>query len=223
MARPVLAFDVYGTLFDTRGVVTALSACAGQDAGELAQLWRDKQLEYSFRRGLMGAYEDFTECTRQALDYVCARAGLALDDEQRTGLLASYGELPAFADAAPALEHLEADGFAIYAFSNGPARAVWNLLQSSQLAPYFLDVVSVDEIRSFKPDPAVYRHFLRRANCHGTGTWLVSANPFDVIGALAVGWEAAWIQRDPQAIFDPWDVQPSATLRDLTELRSLFG
>ena len=192
MARPVLAFDVYGTLFDTRGVIAALAAYAGQDAGALAQLWRDKQLEYSFRKGLMGAYQDFTQCTRQALDYVCTRAGLALDDEQRSNLLAAYDHLPAFDDAEPALEQLETDGFAIYAFSNGPARAVWSLLQSSQLAPYFLDVISVDEIRSFKPDPEVYRHFLRRANCHGSGTWLVSANPFDVIGALAAGWQAAW-------------------------------
>jgi 2-haloacid dehalogenase len=223
MARPVLAFDVYGTLFDTRGVAAALAEVAGQRAGELAQLWRDKQLEYSFRRGLMGVYEDFTECTRRALDYVCARTGLALEPAQHANLLAAYQRLPAFDDASPALEQLETDGFAIYAFSNGPARAVWELLQSSQLAPYFLDVISVDEVRSFKPDPEVYRHFLRRANCHGSGTWLVSANPFDVIGALTVGWQAAWIRRDPKTIFDPWDLQPSATLRDLTELRALFG
>ena len=84
-----LAFDVYGTLIDTHGVVTALQKTVGDQALQFSQTWRDKQLEYSFRRGLMQNYQSFSVCTRQALDYTCARFKAPLTDDEKRDLLDS--------------------------------------------------------------------------------------------------------------------------------------
>jgi 2-haloacid dehalogenase len=212
-----LAFDVYGTLIDTHGVVTELRETLGADAEAFSRVWRDKQLEYSFRRGLMRDYADFGVCTRQALDWTCAARGVRMTAEQKDGLLASYRALPAFADARPALQRLQGGGFDVYAFSNGKAEAVEDLLVAAGLRELVRGIVSCDEVRSFKPDPAVYRHFLARTAAAETATWMVSGNPFDVIGALSAGMRAAWVRRDPAAVFDPWGTEPTLTVTGLEE------
>ena len=213
-----LAFDVYGTLIDTHGVVDALRGMVGDRAQDFSQTWRDKQLEYSFRRGLMQQYESFAVCTRQALDYTCAYYQADLSETARTALLEQYRELPAFDDVLPALTRLKSAGYRLFAFSNGTAEAVSHLLIAAGLIDCFLDVVSVDEIKSFKPNPAVYTHFLRRAGALGQASWLISSNPFDVIGAQAAGLRGAWVQRSPHALFDPWGMQPNLQVGSLIEL-----
>ena len=212
-----LAFDVYGTLIDTDGVVAELNKTVAADAQEFSRAWRDKQLEYSFRRGLMQDYADFAVCTRQALDWTCAARGARVTDEQKEDLLAAYRALPAYADAKPALERLQGGGFDIYAFSNGKADAVEALLVAAGLRDLFNGVVSVDDVRSFKPNPAVYRHFLERVEDAEAVAWMVSGNPFDVIGAVSAGMRAAWVRRDPSAVFDPWGVEPTLTVASLGE------
>ncbi len=214
------AFDVYGTLIDTHGVIDALEPMLGPRAAGFSQAWRDKQLEYSFRRGLMRQYAPFSVCTGQALDYTCARFGLELDPADRMRLLDAYGTLPAFADAPEALSLARSAGFRMFAFSNGKAEAVDSLLTQAGLRDFFLDVVSVDEVKSFKPDPAVYAHFLRRSGAVGTDAWLISGNPFDVIGAMAAGMRAAWVRRTPEALFDPWEIEPDLTVHHLSDLAS---
>jgi 2-haloacid dehalogenase len=218
-----LAFDVYGTLIDTAGVVTELDSLVGDRAVEFARLWREKQLEYSFRRGLMQNYADFSVCTRDALDYACGHHGLAMGQQDKERLLAAYRTLPAFTDAAPGLENLKGEPYRLFAFSNGSAAAVGQLLRHAGLAEYFEEVISVDEIKSFKPNPAVYCLFLRRAGAAGSESWLISSNPFDVIGAISAGMRAAWVKRDPKAIFDPWDIRPTRTLNSLLELPDVIA
>jgi len=186
-----LAFDVYGTLIDTHGLLDALQEIVGDQAAAFSLAWRDKQLEYAFRRGLMGRYVDFGVCTRQALDHTCASFAAAASEDQRGDLLARYRRLPAFADVREGLENLRQQGFRLYAFSNGTASAVAGLLEAAGIDEYFIDIVSVEGCSSFKPDPAVYRYFLRRAAAEADGTWLISSNPFDVIGAVSVGMQAA--------------------------------
>lgn len=217
--RQVLAFDVYGTLIDTHGVVEQLEAVVGADAAAFSQAWRDRQLEYAFRRGLMQNYVDFATCTRQALEHTCASRGVALSAAQCDALLDRYRRLPAFADAVPGLAALAAAGHRLFAFSNGTAGAVETLLRGAGLRDFFEDVVSVDELRSYKPNPAVYAHFLRRAGCTGDAASLVSANPFDVIGAVSAGMRGVWVRRSPQAVFDPWELRPTLTVAGLDELQ----
>jgi 2-haloacid dehalogenase len=213
-----LAFDVYWTLIDTHGVVSALQELVGERAKVFSQTWREKQLEYSFRRGLMQNYENFAVCTGHALDYACMSFDVSLTKEQKQELLDSYRRLPAFDDVENALARLQAAGYRLYAFSNGSAEAVEGLLAGAGIRDFFLGVVSVDDIRSFKPSPAVYSHFLRSSGASGGNAWLISSNPFDVIGAISAGMRAAWVRRSPQAIFDPWGIEPSLVVDGLSTL-----
>ncbi|MCP3670281.1 MAG: haloacid dehalogenase type II [Gammaproteobacteria bacterium] len=215
-----LAFDVYGTLIDTHGVKVSLAEMMGDKADLFSTLWREKQLEYSFRRGLMQNYQDFAVCTRDALEYCCLQLGEDLSAEQKQRLLQEYRKLPAFSDVEPCLKQLQQGDYRMFAFSNGHADAVTGLLQHAGIDQYFAGVVSVDEIKSFKPNPAVYAHFLRRSGASGAQAWLISSNPFDVIGAVSAGMSSAWVQRSPQAVFDPWGIEPTITLTSLTDLDS---
>lgn len=218
-----LGFDVYGTLIDTAGVTAALRPLAGEQAGAFAQLWREKQLEYSFRRALMDRYEDFSVCIAQAFEFACRRFRVAPDDAQRARLLGLYRQLPAFADVAPGLVTLGRLPLRLYAFSNGRRDDVEALLQSAGIRGHFEGVVSLEDARTFKPDPAAYAHFLAAAQVRGEEAWLISSNPFDVIGAVSAGMKAAWVRRSPEAIFDPWEIAPTATIDSIAELARLFG
>lgn len=215
-----IAFDVYGTLIDTHGVVVMLHRHLGDRAAEFSRCWREKQLEYSFRRALMQNYQTFAVCTSQALDYTCACYKVPLSQEQKQELLDAYRVLPAFSDVEQGLRLAQQSGFRLYAFSNGSREAVEKLLATAGIRDFFLDVVSVDEMKSFKPNPGVYCHFLRRAESVGEETWLVSSNPFDVLGADSAGLRTAWLQRSPEAIFDPWGSDPTVTITSLVELAS---
>jgi 2-haloacid dehalogenase len=216
--RTALAFDVYGTLIDTHGVTQVLNAQLGNQARAFSTAWRNKQLEYTFRRGLMREYRPFEVCTREALAYTCSAFNLVLGEESIETLLKAYGALPAFPDAKAGLARAQEAGFRLFAFSNGTAEAVDRLLRQAELRDFFLDVVSADEVETFKPDPGIYAHFLARAGVSGSEAWLVSSNPFDVLGAMSASMRSAWVRRSPEAIFDPWGVPPTLTVADLTVL-----
>lgn len=213
-----LAFDVYGTLIDTHGLVARLQVMMGARAAEFSRTWRDKQLEYSFRRGLMQNYETFAVCTRHALDYTCSFYKIQLAEELKDELLSGYRVLPAFDDVEAGLSVLQASGFRSYAFSNGSADAVDTLLTSAGIRDLFLGVVSVDDLKSFKPNPAVYCHFMRKSGASAGNAWLISSNPFDVIGAISAGMRSVWLKRSDEAIFDPWGIEPTLTLSSLLDL-----
>jgi 2-haloacid dehalogenase len=210
---------VYGTLINTHGVVSALEELVGDSAKTFSSTWRDKQLEYSFRKGLMQNYETFAVCTSQALDYTCAFYGVDLNDEQKKELMSIYRILPAFDDVKEGLTRLKAAGFRLFAFSNGAAEALEVLLSNAGIRDLFLGVVSVDDVKSFKPNPGVYSHFLRKSKSTGGSVWLISSNPFDVIGAISAGMKSAWVRRSPDAVFDPWGIEPTITVTDLVDLR----
>jgi len=218
-----LAFDVYGTLIDTHGVVVRLREFIGDRAGAFSQAWRDKQLEYSFRRGLMRRYASFAVCTRQALDYTSDQFGVALDTDQKAALMAAYRELPAFEDVAESLAGLKAEGHALYAFSNGTAEAVEALIAAASIRALFDGVISVDDVKTFKPNPDVYTYLLDRTAASADDTWLISSNPFDVIGAVCSGLRSAWVRRSTQSVFDPWGIEPTVTITSLHELGRSIG
>ncbi|MEM9315814.1 MAG: haloacid dehalogenase type II [Pseudomonadota bacterium] len=213
-----LAFDIYGTLINPHGVVSLLETMVGPEAQAVSNTWRSKQLEYTFRRGLMEAYANFAVCTRQALDYACAAHRIDLTPGQKDALLSRYRELPAFADVGASLARLAGDGHRLVAFSNGTADAVHNLLRAAAIEALFDGVVSVDAVRTFKPAPAVYAHLCEVTGSSPAQTWLISSNPFDVIGASSFGMKAAWVRRDSSAVFDPWDMEPDVVVGDLEEL-----
>jgi 2-haloacid dehalogenase len=213
-----LAFDVYGTLLDTHNVITVLKKHIGDKAPEFSRIWREKQLEYSFRRGLMQNYENFAVCTGNALDYTSAYLKFPLRAAVKAELIGAYKVLPPFDDVITGLDNAKKAGFKMFAFSNGTAEAVESLLVNAGIRDYFLGVVSVDEVKSFKPNLGVYCHFLRRAGTTGADAWLISSNPFDVIGAISAGMRAAWVKRSADAVFDPWGIDPTLTVSNLSGL-----
>ena len=218
MSPTTLAFDVYGTLIDTQGVESKLNELVGDIATEFSKTWREKQLEYSFRRGLMENYENFAVCTKDALEYTCIYYKVSLTTEDKGELLNSYRTLPAHKDVKEGLAKLKAANFRLYAFSNGRADAVDELLTAAGIRDYFLGIISADDLKSFKPNPAVYQHFLVTSGSPANNSWLISSNPFDVIGAISAGMKAAWIQRSKDAIFDPWGIEPTITVEVITRL-----
>ena len=216
--KGALAFDVYGTLVDPMAVVADLERLIGPDATSFATLWRAKQLEYLFRRGLGRKYQAFTVCTRQALGYTCQATSQDLGTDQRDRLMARWNDLPAYQDARTSLARLRDAGFHLYAFSNGEPDVLDAVLANAGLDDLFRGVVSVHETRSFKPDPSVYAFFLENTGALLGSTWLVSANSFDVIGAMEVGWKAIWVKRDPRMVFDPWEVAPTGIVGSLDDV-----
>jgi len=170
----------------------------------------------------MQSYAPFSVCTSNALDYTCAFYGIDLTDQQRNGLLESYRSLPAFEDVESGLAKLKAGNYRMFAFSNGTADAVDALLVSAGIREFFLGIVSVDDLKSFKPNPAVYDHFLRQSGARAGSAWLISSNPFDVIGAISAGMRAAWVKRSKSAVFDPWGIEPTATVESLAGLHQVL-
>jgi 2-haloacid dehalogenase len=216
--KPVLAFDVYGTLIDPFHMEEHLRAAFGDRAKEASELWRSKQLEFSFRRALMKKYQDFNACTAQALRYVCEQFGISLSSGEQQDLLEQYLRLPAYPDVSGILKALKDDGFKIVACSNGTENAVHGLLEHAGVLPQFSGIVSVDKIRTYKPDPAVYEYLVDQVHMEKEMVWLISSNAFDVIGAKAYGLRTAWVQRDPKRVFDPWEFKPDIIVHSLEEL-----
>ena len=213
-----LAFDVYGTLINTDGVVSQLEGFMGSKAAQFSRTWRDKQLEYSFRKALMNQYQDFSTCTEQALDYTSQFYQVELTEVQRNKLLDIYKFLPIFDDVKEALEELTDSGVDQFAFSNGEEKTIKELLRTADILDYFKGVVSADTIKSFKPNPSVYKYFLTQSKAERESTWLVSSNPFDILGASSCGFSTAWIRRNEQIPFDPWGVSPTITLNSLSHI-----
>ena len=218
LTRGVIALDVYGTVIDTAGIAVQLGKTFGARAQAAAQLWREKQLEYTFRRALMRQYVDFDACTAQALSFVSAQLGAPLEKDDQRALLESYLHLPTFRDVRSGLDRLRDAGHKLVALTNGVERSVRRLLQHAGIDGYFEAVLSADQISTFKPDPAVYALLEQVTDVYPSGTWLVSGNPFDLIGAKACGVKVAWLRRDPAKIFDPWEFTPDLTVQTLDEL-----
>ena len=132
----VLGFDVYGTLVDPLGMERQLVALFGDRGKAICALWRQEQLEYSFRRGLMRCYEDFDACTRRALEFAAKAHNVELSKAARKQLLTDYLNLPAFPDVLPALEALKEFGCRLLAFSNGVENSLRTLLGNAAANPF---------------------------------------------------------------------------------------
>lgn len=214
----VIALDVYGTVIDPAGIALQLGKTFGMRAQAAAQLWREKQLEYTFRRALMRQYADFDVCTAEALRFVSTQLGAPLKKEDERALLESYLHLPTFSDVRLGLDRLRDAGYHLVALTNGVERSVWSLLKHAGIDGYFEAVLSAAQIATFKPDPAVYALLRQVTDVYPSETWLVSGNPFDVIGAKACGLKVAWLRREPAKIFDPWGFTPDLVVQNLNEL-----
>ena len=221
--RQVLAFDLYGTLVDPIAISTELGQVLGEAGGrEAATLWRSKQLEYSFRLTAMGRYEDFGWVTSRALDFALASLGVRLPDGHAGRLVELYDHLQPFPDTVPALRALASLGYELAVLSNGTPAMIANCLGNSGLGEFFADRVSVDEVRVFKPSPAVYRHAAGRLSLPAGQLRLVTSNAFDCVGASAAGMRTAWVNRSG-APFDTIGQPPDLTVPALDRLAAALA
>lgn len=216
MATSLYVFDAYGTLFDIHSAVARHRTEIGPEANRLSELWRTKQLEYSWVRTLMGRMRDFQALTEDALDFAAARCG-GISAGLRARLLLAYAELDAYPDVRPALEGLRAAGARTAILSNGSRPMLALAIGSAGLADCLDASLSVDEAGAFKTDPRTYglvgAHFGTRPN----EVAFVSSNRWDVAGAAAFGFHVFWINR--AGMPDEYrDLPPVAVLASLTDL-----
>jgi 2-haloacid dehalogenase len=214
-----IGFDIYGTLVDPLGMNEHLRPLVGEGlADRFSRLWRNKQIEYAFRRALMRRYENFDVCTREALVLAAHTLGVELSEEDQEKLIEEYQNLRPFPDVLPGIEAMREEGHTLVAFTNGVEATARTLLERAGVLPHLEGIISAADLKTFKPDPQVYLYLAGRLQRTPEETWLVSSNPFDVIGAKAAGLKAAWIPRSPDAQFDPWGIEPDLIVPDLQAL-----
>jgi 2-haloacid dehalogenase len=189
------AFDAYGTLFDVLSVTSLCEQLFPGQGAALAQLWRVKQLQYSMMRSLMGRHRDFWQLTEDGLVYACKSLGLALTAEARTRLLEAYLSLAAFPDVKPGLEALKALGFRLAVLSNGEPKMLEAAARSAGILTLLDHIVSVEEVKIFKPSPRVYNLAPERLRVSNAELGFVSSNSWDAAGAASAGLRSFWIQR----------------------------
>jgi 2-haloacid dehalogenase len=185
-------FDAYGTLFDVHSVNEAGREIT-TDPATLSQVWRQKQLEYTWLRSLMGRYEDFWSVTAAALRHAIRRLGLAATEGQIARLLDAYLTLACFPEVAEALTRLDGHPRAI--LSNGSPRMLQAAVVSSGLGPLLQHVISVDAVKVYKPSPRVYALGPQVIGIPARDLLFVSSNAWDVAGAKAFGYRVAWCNR----------------------------
>jgi len=214
MTIEAVVFDAYGTLFDVMSVETTVKNVV-HNAVEFTALWRAKQLEYAFLRTLMNHYADFWQVTGDALDYTAARFELDLQAEQRETLLDAWLNVQAFPDAADALANLTRYRRAI--LSNGTPAMIHAAVTANGLEQLLDTVLSVEQVRMFKPRPEVYALVEQELGVAPQATAFVSSNGWDVVGAAAFGFQVYWINRNAWP-YERLGVQPTATVHSLREL-----
>jgi 2-haloacid dehalogenase len=215
-ATRAFVFDAYGTLFDVHSAVARHAATIGFDAPRLSEIWRAKQLEYSWVYSLTGRYERFFVLTERALDYAIARCP-GVDPAVKPRLLAAYRTLSCFPEVPRTLETLRRKGFATGILSNGDPAMLDGAVQSAGIAPLLDRVLSVDEVRVFKTDRRVYELVPRAFGASPQEIVFVSSNRWDAAAAGAFGFKPVWVNR--AALPDEYlDLPPVATLPDLSGL-----
>jgi len=212
MKLDALVFDAYGTLFDVHSVMRRCETFWPGKGAALSAAWRAKQLEYTWQRSLMRAYRPFSEVTRDALEYSCQALDLALSRAQRDELMGEYLKLALFPDVKGALQRLPGKKAIL---SNGSPDMLDPLVKQSGLS--FDAVLSVDELKVFKPAPEVYALAVERLDVDAGRIGFVSSNCWDALGAKAFGFNVFWINRSGAPV-DRLGPKPDALLKTLGDL-----
>ena len=165
------------------------------DGKALATLWRSKQLQYTLLRSMMNRYKDFWQVTQDGLVYATHALGLQLDADKRTRLMDAYMTLAAFPDVKPGLQELKAMGLRLAVLSNGEPKMLQSAARNAGIADLLDAVISVDEVKVFKPSPRVYELAATHLKTPKSSIGFVSSNNWDVNGAGSAGLTTFWIQR----------------------------
>lgn len=214
MAIKIALFDAYGTLLDVGSATRALVARGrypqlAPHAARLSDIWRLRQLHYSWLRGLMGAYVPFWQCTIDALDFALAETGLAGDEALRHDLLMLYRKIDAFEDARRLLGALKngsgdmSSNSAVVPcaiLSNGNHEMLAQAVDHAGLAPLLDKILSVEDVGIFKPSPAVYQMGCDAFDVTADEVLFFSSNGWDIAGARHFGYHTIWVNRTGQTV-----------------------
>jgi 2-haloacid dehalogenase len=210
-----LVFDAYGTLFDVHSVISACDQNFPGQGAALSQAWRAKQLEYTWLRSLMGRYKDFWQVTESALVFACRSLGLSCPPDTRAKLLETYLHLNPFPEVPQTLEALT--DYPLVILSNGSPRMLKAAVESAGLKGIFSRILSVDEAKTYKPSPRVYRLAPQKLRVGTSAIGFISANFWDIAGAKAFGFHTYWVNRS-KAPAEELGLAPDVTLSSLADL-----
>jgi 2-haloacid dehalogenase len=214
-------FDAYGTLFDVHAPARKLAAELGPKAEAISALWRQKQLEYTWLRSLMGVHADFWHVTGEALDYALAAHDVSepgLKDE----LMTLYLKLEPFPEAKDTLAAVKGRSLRTAILSNGSPSMLESVVRGAGLEKLLDFVMSVEDVGIYKPSRRVYRHAMQKLQLHDApAVCFVSANPWDAQGAAHFGFQSVRLDRNG-APDDRIPGKPAARIRSLTELPALL-
>jgi 2-haloacid dehalogenase len=210
MRPEAFVFDAYGTLYDVHSVAARCESCWPGKGAQLSGLWRAKQLEYTWQRSLMQRYAPFSTVTREALAYSCEALKLELSVVQMEALMSEYTRLSLYPDVGATLQKIAGKKAIL---SNGSPDILLPLVTNSGLE---LDqVISVDELKIFKPAPQVYELAVKKLRTKDIG--FVSSNCWDAIGAKSYGFNVYWINRSGAPV-DRLGFKPDRILESLDEI-----
>ena len=212
----ICVFDAYGTLLDVHAAIGRHRATAGPDAERFSEIWRTKQLEYTWTLTLAGRYVDFWTLTGQALDYALARVP-SVNPALRPQLLDAYFKLDAFPDARPALTELKNRGTRLAILSNGSPAMLDAAVEAAGIGGLLDAVLSVDTVKAYKPRPEVYALVTEKFAVPPAQVTFVSSNRWDVMGAVSFGFRALWVNR----ALNPDEYRDFAPLREIRDLAAL--
>lgn len=212
----IFVFDAYGTLFDVHAAIGRFRSDAGPDADRMSEIWRTKQLEYTWTLTLAGHYVEFWTLTGRALDYALARVP-SVPKTLKPALMEAYFKLDAFPDARAALKSLKAAGHKTGILSNGSPAMLKGAVDNAGIGDDLDAVLSVDSLKMFKPRPEVYALVTDHYQCAPRNVTFVSSNRWDVMAAVSVGFRALWVNRGKMP--DEYaDFAPERTVSDLSSL-----
>jgi 2-haloacid dehalogenase len=188
-------FDAYGTLFDVYSVAEQAEQLRPGKGAAIAALLREKQIDYTRLRTMSRRYVDFWQCTRDALQFVSAQLKLQLTDQEQAELMSAYTKLKPFADAAPALSQLKAQGLRLAILSNGTPKMLRDVVDAAGFGPYFDALLSADTVRSFKTTDEAYSLGTQWAGRPAQELVFVSSNGWDAACATWFGYRTFWVNR----------------------------
>jgi 2-haloacid dehalogenase len=214
-------FDAYGTLYDFNSAVAHHRAAIGPKADALSEMWRSKQIQYTWLRNSMAAYAPFWQVTGEALDH-CLVAHAITDPAVREKLMGAYLALDPFPEVPAMLDRLKRAGVRSAILSNGNPEMLDPMVKASGLADRFDAVLSVDSVGVFKVDPRVYRLVEARCGVKPAKVCFLSSNCWDAHGAAQFGFNVVWVNR-ASAPDDNLPGKIATQVKDLSHLPALLG
>lgn len=210
--RPVIAFDLNGTLLDLSALDPYFLRTFGDT--EARREWFAELLQSAMVATITACFVDFPTLGKNALEVLAAKRDLMLGSEEKIELLQNLRQLPAFPDVAPALERLRRAGFQLAVLTNSRCQAAEEALRQAGLRELFARVLSAEMAQRYKPAPEVYRLAAKELNVEPASLLVVAAHSWDTTGAIRAGCEAAFVER-PTQVLDPLAPRPRMIVRDL--------